>query len=62
MAGLTDEELDQVLVLFHHQNLGSIPHEFWPVAPRVRHFIQTEKATRQKRAAALEALSGESDA
>lgn len=62
VAGLTDEELDQVLVAFTHTNLGSIPHEFWPVAPRVRHFIHAEKARRAARQAALEALTGDAEA
>lgn len=50
---LDDEELDRLVVLFHHQNLINIPYEFWAVAPRVRTFIKDEKARRQRRAALI---------
>ena len=59
VAGLTDEELNQVLVLFTHTNLINIPSEFWPVAGKVRHFIQAEQKRRAAREANLETLTGE---
>lgn len=50
---LDDEELDKVIVLFNHTNLGKIPPEFWPVAPRVRRFATQEKERRAKGAALI---------
>ena len=60
VAGLTDDELNQVLALFTHTNLINIPTEFWPVAGKVRHFIGEERKRRAARQANLTALTGDS--
>lgn len=58
VATLSDEEMEQVLVLFNVNNLKDIPYEFWPVAPAVRLAIKAEKKHRTEREAHRTSLIG----
>jgi len=50
---LTDEELDQVYLLFGRENLKNVPAEFWAASFSVRARIKVEQRRRVRLAALI---------